>query len=437
MVHGESIVFSDAHQKSFEAWLGLNYDALTWQGRFEAEFSTFWESFFVPDQSLEQMIERFNYALLHAEIGPLNSWFTWLRNSFLCYTFITRPITLLELSNRSKVPYDSLALLLREYFLSHLPEYEEYFSKCFLVSNRVSPNLNISYRQIKEELSLGNEVEQKNNESVLNSMEVTLYPEWKLLSKRMEKDLFNSSFDFSKIKSNLSFSRQLRVFREVLIFLLIGIGLVFLVQKVNKKWEKSILEQISIYEPQLKWLDTTLSFQENEEETKKDFELGAREIEEVETKESRFDALSFDADIRYEEESDVVLTSWDSLPKDFDTVNLEQSDYEELKKRGYRDSRYGNTKVYRVLMRSVDSNASKDRLNILLKKYEVTRVDNVKPGKKVPGGTYYNLYVPRQYLKEFMAQVMEFDDAVLYESRTRTGRNPPGKNKVFIWVKNI
>ena len=88
-------------------------------------------------------------------------------------------------------------------------------------------------------------------------------------------------------------------------------------------------------------------------------------------------------------------------------------------------------------MRSVDAFSSKERLDVLLKKYEVTRVDNVKPGKKVPGGMYYNLYVPREYLKEFMAQVMEFDDAVLYESRTRTGRNPPGKNKVFIWVKNI
>ena len=326
---------------------------------------------------------------------------------------------------------------MREYFLNHLPEYEEYFSKRFQVANRVSPNLSVTYENIKSELSLDTEVEERNVESVLNSMEVTLYPEWQVLNKKMQRDLYNPNFDFSKIKSNLSFSRQLKVVREILIFLLIGLGLVYGIQKLNLKWEKSILEQISIYEPQLQWLDTTLSFQESTENVKKDFELGAREIEEVETKENNFDNLSFDDEIRYEEESDVVLTSWDSLPKDFDTVNLEQSDYEELKKRGYRDSRYGNTKVYRVLMRSVDAFSSKERLDVLLKKYEVTRVDNVKPGKKVPGGMYYNLYVPREYLKEFMAQVMEFDDAVLYESRTRTGRNPPGKNKVFIWVKNI
>ena len=80
---------------------------------------------------------------------------------------------------------------------------------------------------------------------------------------------------------------------------------------------------------------------------------------------------------------------------------------------------------------------SKEKLNVLLDKYKVTQVDNVRPGKSVPGGIYYNIYVPRLYLKEFLAQVVDMDEAVLYESRTRTGRNPPGKNKVFIWVKNI
>lgn len=433
----DSIVFSEKNIKDFEEWLGLNYDALTWQGRYETEFNSFWEAFFVPGQSLEQMVERFRYALLYAQIGPLHSWFTWLRDCFFCYTFMTKNLTILELSSRVGIPYDGLGIILREFFLEKFPGSEDELSERFQLANRVSPNLTLDYKTLKSELSLSDDAEMGNVDSVLNSMEVTLYPEWKSLNTKIQKDLFHPNFDFSRIKTNLSFTRQLKVFREILVFLIIGIGLVFITQKLNKKWEKAILEQISIYEPQLKWLDTSLTFKESDGTSKKDFELGARELDEVETQESQFDALSFADEIRYEEESDVVLTSWDALPKDFDVVNLEQSDYEELKNRGYRDSRYGNTKVYRVLMRSVDTKNSKDRLNILLQKYKVTRVDNVAPGKSVPGGIYYNLYVPREYLKEFMAQVMEFDDAILYESRTRTGRNPPGKNKVFIWVKNI
>ena len=174
--------------------------------------------------------------------------------------------------------------------------------------------------------------------------------------------MFHPNFDFSRIKTNLSFTRQLKLFREILIFLLIGVGMVFAVQKLNKKWEKSILDQISIYEPQLNWLDTSLSFQNNEANARQNFELGAKELDEVENKESQFDSLALADDVRYEVESDVVLTSWDALPKDFDAVELEQSEYEELKARGYRDSRYGNTKVYRVLMRSVDTNDSKVKL---------------------------------------------------------------------------
>lgn len=433
----EKIVYTEENLLQFESWLGLNYDALTWQGRYESEFVNFWQTFFVAGQSLEQMMERFKYALLYAQIGPLHSWFTWLRDCFFCYTYLTKNISIIELSRLVNIPYDSLGIILREYFLDHYPEHEELLSQKFQLANRISPNLELTYLKLKEELGLDERAITKNNESVLNSMEVTLYPEWQSLNNKMQKDLFHPNFDFSRIKTNLSFTRQLKLFREILIFLLVGVGLVFAVQKLNKKWEKSILDQISIYEPQLKWLDTSLSFQNTEANARQNFELGARELDEVETKENQFEALGFADDIRYEEESDVVLTSWDALPKDFDVVELEQSAYEELKKRGYRDSRYGNTKVYRVLMRSVDTNDSKERLNNLLEKYDVTRVDNVKPGKQVPGGIYYNLYVPREYLKEFMAQVMEFDEAILYESRTRTGRNPPGKNKVFIWVKNI
>lgn len=433
----EQVIYSEDQLSEFSAWLGLNYDALTWQGRYEVEFNNFWEAFFIAGQSLDQIIQRFQYALLHAQIGPLNSWFSWLQNSFISYTFVHKKLTVLQLSQAVGISYDSLGLILRDFFIEHYPELEESLSEKFQMANMISPNLSLTYDELDSLFDFDDRVTAHNTSSILNSMEVTLYPEWNALNKRMQKDLFHANFDFSRIKTNLSFSRQLKIFREILIFIIIGVGLVLLIQKTNRKWESSILEKISIYEPQLEWLDKTLSFKETEVNPKKDFELGEKELDEVESKESKLDSITFEDEVRYEEESDVTLTSWDALPKDFDVVNLEQSDYEEFGNRGYRDSRYGNTKVYRVLMRSVDSRKSKERLNILLEKYKVTRVDNVKPGKSVPGGIYYNLYVPREYLKEFMAQVMDFDDANLYESRTRTGRNPPGKNKVFIWIKNI
>ncbi len=434
----EPVIFQKEDLERFESWLGLNYDALTWQGRYETEFNAFWAAFFVTGQSFEQIIGRFDYALLYAKIGPLNAWFTWLRSSFLFYIFITKDLSILELSDRSKLSYDRLGVILRDFMIEYFPEYEDQMSERFQVSNRISPNLNLRYSELKAEYQLSDEAEKSNLDSVLNSMEITLYPEWVKLALRMQRDLFHPGFDFSRIKTNLSFKRQLRVFRDIIIFLLAGLVIVFVIQKLNIQWEKEIIEKISIYEPQLKWLDTTLSFKDDQTTSSENFALGASEIDEVENQqESQFDALALDDEIRYEEESDVVLTSWDSLPKDFDVVDLEQSDYEEERSGSYRESRYGSTKVYRVLLRSVNTKSSKDKLNILLDKYKVTQVDNVKPGKSVPGGIYYNIFVPRTYLKEFLAQVVDMDDAVLYESITRSGRNPPGQNKVFIWVKNI
>jgi hypothetical protein len=72
----------------------------------------------------------------------------------------------------------------------------------------------------------------------------------------------------------------------------------------------------------------------------------------------------------------------------------------------------------------------------LLQKYKVSQVDNVKPGTKIPGGLYFNLNVPSQYLKEFMTKVTTFSEATIFESRSQGG-DVAGKNRVFIWIKGI
>ena len=115
---------------------------------------------------------------------------------------------------------------------------------------------------------------------------------------------------------------------------------------------------------------------------------------------------------------------------------MEQSEYEEINSEGYRDFVFGSKKVYRVILNAADSQGSRDKINALLSKYAVEQADNVRPGIAVPGGYYYNLYVPLSNLKEFIATVMEVGDATLYESRTARS-NPPGKNKLLIWIKTI
>ena len=68
----------------------------------------------------------------------------------------------------------------------------------------------------------------------------------------------------------------------------------------------------------------------------------------------------------FETESEVILTSWDTLPRDFSTFDMELSGYEESEKGGFRDSRYGHKKVYRVMMKSADTLTTKNSLNKLI-----------------------------------------------------------------------
>ncbi len=121
---------------------------------------------------------------------------------------------------------------------------------------------------------------------------------------------------------------------------------------------------------------------------------------------------------RFEVESDVALTSVESLPQDFTVADLEQSDYEEVRKGGFRNSRYGRRLAYRVMMTSVSPEETKEKLLQVLKGFEVKRADNVKPGTKIPGGLYFNLYVPRKNLKEFLSRVSKVEESTILESKT-------------------
>ncbi|ATH06569.1 hypothetical protein BIY24_01000 [Halobacteriovorax marinus] len=432
----EKVLIYKEDFEDFRSWLGLNIESITWQGRFRDEFEEFWKLFFLDGLSLIQISARFEYGTTNTKIGPIISWFQWVRDKFISYIFIKKDISILELSAQLNIGVSELASTLRVFFVEVYPHYEDYFSETFQVGNKASQNIYIKYSDLKNKYNLEEIYRGSHEEEIMPALEVTLYDEWSIFLERMKKDLFHPEFNLSRIRKNASLKKQAVFIAEVLVLLAVGTGIFYVLKYGNQSFEKYLTEKISVYEPQFKWLDKNLTFKSNEPVEEKSFPLNVAAIDEVDDSASQLGETLVE-EARFEAESEVVLTSMDSLPKDFEIAGLEQSEYEELRQRGYRDSRYGNTKVYRVMMKSVDAQRVRGSLNQLLEKYEVTQVDNVKPGLAVPGGFYYNLYVPRAKLKEFMAQVNEVDDTVIYESRTRTIRNPPGKNKVFIWVKKI
>ena len=89
------------------------------------------------------------------------------------------------------------------------------------------------------------------------------------------------------------------------------------------------------------------------------------------------------------------------------------------------------------MMTSSNTYASRDQINELVKKYEGIPVGESRPGNDVPGGVYYNIYVPKNNFKDFMSEVMKVNQGKLFESNTSNVKNVPGKTRVFIMLKSI
>lgn len=421
----------------FKQWLKLNLNSISWEGRYLDEFNQVWELIFEPNIKIKDQFLFFNSLPKFFTQGPIISWFNWLRNKLICYLFIYLGQNISSLSDFAEVKQSEICLILRDFFVEQFPYLEEAINETFQVGNLIDLDHSLVFDDIKALVQVKDEIVGSNEEDVLKDLEVTLYSDWNELKETLNRKK-NNSFEIDKVLSDKKkFSRQLKFVRELVLLFIIGGVLIFAIKVGNKTYEDYLVEKISLFSPNFFWLDKNLSFQNESFLNKKKLDIKLDELERLEQLESKkvFDDIREVS--RYEVESDVVLTSVERLPKDFEVANLEQSDYEEDRKGGYRDSRYGRRRAYRVMMTSVDPKKTKENLVQILKQYGVEQVDKVKPGTEIPGGIYFNLHVPRHALKEFLSKVSSFErEATILESKTVFG-GKKNMNKVFIWIKSI
>lgn len=428
-----SVLLTENDQQFFKDWIELNLASISWEGRYLDEFNQFWASIFKPDLTPLQQIELLNKIQNLVHEGPIISWIKWIKEKFLCYLFIYKDYSLKQLGQTSHVPASEVATILRNFFVDRYPHLEELISLKFQIGNSLSPSLNLTFSMLKDEFEISEKVRGSIENEIMTGLEVTLFSEWnklKLLTGVSQEDTNQRSTGKGKG------SQKFRFFSELLILFIVGALLIFGIKLGNSFYEDYLVKNISLFEPNFLKLETDLSFKSETSIERDDIKISMDELEALEKIESKQVFSENTKFNRYEVESDVVLTSVDSLPKDFDIADLEQSNYEEVKKGGYRNSRYGRRKAYRVMMTSVDARKTKEELNKILPSFDVKQVDNVKPGTEIPGGVYFNLYVPRQKLKDFLSKVSSIEQATILESKTSRG-GPAGTNKVFIWVKSI
>lgn len=425
--------------EQFKNWLDLDINSIAWEGRYADSFSGFWDSFFKDQIEPLELGERFDYAKRIAKSGPLISWLNWLFEKYIAFTFINHGKSVREIAFLFDLPVKYVSTILRDHLIKVYPAYEDLINENFQISNVSSKNLFLKFDDLTA--ILGSEARTKGTfeDDILAHMEVTLYPDWPNLVKELRKDILSLKVDFENLKKKTAFRKQLRFFQEVIILLFILSGLVFVLKNTNKWYEDRLLKKITLFEPNFFWLDKSLSYQEQDLLAKQQIDLSNKELEELERLEAQSVFTDERLESRFDPESDVVvLDSVEDVPKSFGEAETEQSEYEENKKGGYRDSSYaaGNRKAYRILMASVEPGTVRESILPLMKRYGISQVDNVKPGKEIPGGLYFNLHVPSKNLKDFMTKVSTLSEATIYESRSQGG-DQPGKNRVFIWIKSI
>ncbi len=425
--------------EQFKNWLDLDINSIAWEGRYADSFSGFWNSFFKDEIAPLELGERFEYAKKIAKSGPLISWLSWLYEKFIVYSFIHLGLSVREIALMYDLQERYIATILRDHLIKVSHIHEDLINDKFQISNVHSENLFIKFADI--ETIIGREARNRGtfDDDILAHMEVTLYPDWPNLVKELRKDILSLKIDFENFQRKTSFKKQMKFVQEVIILLLLLSLVVFGLKTYNKWSENKLLSKITLFEPNFFWLDKSLTYQEQDLLAKQQIDLSNKELEELERLEAQALFTDEKVESRYDPESDVVvLDSVENVPKTFSEAETEQSEFEENKKGGYRDSSYASTnkKAYRILMASVDPEAIRGQILPLMEKFGITQVDNVKPGTKIPGGLYFNVHVPSKNLKDFMTKVSAFAEATIFESRSQ-GSDVAGKNRVFIWVKGI
>ena len=426
-------ILTSDEQNYFKNWLELNLLSISWEGRYLNEFNHFWDDLFPVDIPISDQFTSLYELKKTATEGPLVSWFNWITEKLICFVFLHKNLSIKEIANYSDMREAEISFTLRNFFIERYPHLEDQMNKEFHFGNKLSKTNQLKFTDIKNKYHFDKEIRGRIEDDILASLEITLYSEWNKLKNLISKTATTTKSD---TKKKISVRSKFKFIRELLILFLIGGILIFAVKYGNKWYESYLVKKISLFEPNFFWLDKNLSFKTDTILKNDKIDIKSNELERLEEIESKKVFQDTASTSRYGVESDVVLTSVDSLPKNFADISFEQSEYEEIKKGGYRNMRYGRRKAYRIMMTSVSPKEAKRKIISYLDKYKIKQVDNVKPGTEIPGGLYFNLYVPIEYLKEFIEEVSVVEESIILESKTVRG-GPAGTSKVFIWVKTI
>jgi len=224
---------------------------------------------------------------------------------------------------------------------------------------------------------------------------------------------------------------------EVVFFFVLTIIFMFILKKLNYFYEKNLTDQISLTGLATMSLDKSLAFKNWENTPRKKIKLSSNQLEELEKSEKLATGNIATEDFLPETDmldTSILVAGWNE--KGLDYQDGEVTDAQLSGDNDYRDKYYGYAKSYRLMMNSSDLFDVRLKIMNLNRRYKVSDGGSPITGKESLEGIYFNLHVPSTQISNFLADIGNLEQTNVYINKT-SRPPPPGKERVFIWVKRI
>ena len=400
------LTFCESKKRLFKKSFGDNFFKTHSRMGQGVEFGKFWNLAFETSDDPREVIEFLNTTEKYVKEGPVKKWLAWLRCKFIFFIWSDSKLNLKDLRMVLKLDDESFDNHL--FFLAS----EIGYSNGFFLKEKIDRD-NVQFEEFK--YFFGENIFGRER---LANLELGLFPSWKEYLLDVEGGL--------KIRFENKSRHMFKYFLGYFSSVVIGILIIFIFIFTSSQEASRVLKRLTISIPSFEKIDALNTFESIKPSP-------TSMVQERVSFDDNFEAE--DSPDRFDTETEIEYLDYEKIKSRFASLAREQTEFEEETDGAFRETRYGYSTVYRLMIETADSYSFLNAFSKLKDKFDFQKAGDVEPGLFIPGGNYFNLLVPTSKFADILKELQSFNP-MIYASRSREKR-VPGKTKMFIFVNKL